>query len=499
MRRLTADRALVVVLAALCFVWAIGRPDTDPDLGWHLAAGEWIWRHRALPLVDPFGYPTAGVPWLPYSWAAELTFWVVTTMLGAHALAIGCGLLFAATFVVVYATCRGQGAAPLAAIAVTLLGALATYPFYSERPVLFSFFALALCGRLFWRATRGHGGEPAWRYAVLFALWANVHVFFVVGLAWLWAAPLAAAAAGRPWRRLVPIALAASLATLCTPFGFALHHELVRLSGEPITLSQIIEFTSPDFHTMAGGLVLAFILTMLSAFTLAPGPVALLPLAMILGHAALALYMQRNVPLLAIFATPAIARAFTTAFALRLPSRASLPAPDGLIVLRWAAVAMAGLFVARNIPTDPSLAAQFERARYPVGAVRFLQSQPVLGRMFNPFGWGGYLLHELYPTYQVSIDGRTTTYGARNAAYFKTAFVQDGWQGYLTALEPDFVIWQRGAPLAQMLAVRPGWRRVYADAVAVIFVRTDHPLRDRLRTAGRAAAAGEHTQIARPL
>ena len=494
---LTIDRTLVGVIAILTLAWTVTRPIGDPDLGWHLAAGQWIWQHGALPRVDPFGYPTAGVPWLPYSWLAELVFWWVTVHIGAPALMIGCGLFFAATFAVVYQTCRGQGAAPAAAAGMTLLGALATLPYISQRPVLYSFFALAVCGRTLWRATRG--APASWRgHAVLFVVWANVHVFFIIGLAWLWAAPVVAALAQRRWQKYLPAAIAATVATCCTPFGFDLHRELVKLSGEPVLLGKIIEFMSPDFHSLAGGLVLVFLLVMVASLVAAREHTPFAVFVMILGHTALALYMQRNLPLLAILATPAMAAGVTRRWALAVPARIAVAPPAPLLALRWSIVGAALLVLLQCLPTGAALESHLDRSAFPIAATHFLRSQPSLGKMFNPFGWGGYLISELYPTYQVSIDGRTTTYGPRNAAYLKTAFVQDGWQGYLDALAPDFVIWQRGTPFAELLANRPEWTRVYADRVAVIYLRADHPERARVRMAGRQYARATPTVLAGP-
>lgn len=492
---LTVDRTLLLLIVTLVLTWVLDRPIGDPDLGWHLETGEWIWRHRSLPLQDPFGYPTAGVPWLPYSWLAEIVFWWVTTHIGAHAFVIGCALLFAATFGIVYQACRAQGAAPGAAAGVTLLGGLATYPYYSQRPVVLSFFALAVCAATLWRATRG-GPASAWKHFVLFVLWANVHVFFIVGLAWLWAAPVVAAVAGRRWQKYVPVALAATAATFCTPFGFDLHRELLKLSGEPVVLAKIVEFMSPDFHTLAGGLVMVFLLALFGSFAISRERPPVLMLLLIGAHTALALYMQRNIPILAVLAAPAMAVAFTQAWALDVPSTTAEPAPLPLLTLRGFVIAAAVVMVLRVMPTEPSLERLLDRSSFPVAATHFIRSQPPLGRMFNPFGWGGYLVNELYPAYQVSIDGRTTTYGTRNAAYLKTAYVQDGWQSYLDALAPDFVIWPRGEPFAQMLANRPEWARVYADPVAVIYVRADHPLRAQLRAEGRRYAGSLPTLFA---
>ena len=88
----------------------------------------------------------------------------------------------------------------------------------------------------------------------------------------------------------------------------------------------------------------------------------------------------------------------------------------------------------------------------------------------------------------VSIDSRSGAYGeAYTLDYLNAHFARDGWQTYLARLAPDFVLWERGGALATALAASPDWARVYADDVAVIFVRADHPLRAMLE---HATAAG---------
>lgn len=51
-----------------------------------------------------------------------------------------------------------------------------------------------------------------------------------------------------------------------------------------------------------------------------------------------------------------------------------------------------------------------QRFYYPEGAVQFILSQKLAGHMFNEYGYGGYLLYNLYPAQQVFYDGRTDLY-----------------------------------------------------------------------------------------
>ena len=484
------DRLLALATGSIVYLIVVQLPISDPDLGWHLAAGAEIARTHRVPTVDPFGYPIAGQPWIAYSWLAELVLWWVTTRVGAHALVALTALLAGASAVVVYRTCRDAGSAAVPAFLASLLGALAALPYTSQRPVVASFLLAAVFARALLRHRRGLDVR-LWALVPLMALWANVHVFFVVGLGWLWAG--AGWDAGRRivrgrgdgGRRLAAVALACSLATLCTPYGSELLVHLLVLGQQPVTHAKVVEFTSPDFHLPITWPALALVLATVAA--LAAGRARRDPFGvlLVLGHLALGLLVQRNLPFLAIVAAPVVALAATRA--LGLGAQVAAPPVPHRVAIQAAAAALFVVAPLLRLPHDPSLEAHLTPGAFPTAAVQFVRAQPPLGRMFNSFGWGGYLIHELYPRYQVSMDGRTQTWGPLVADYMTTHYVREGWHGYLDRLHPDFVLWERHAPLALALATDPGWTQVYADDVAVLFVRADHPLRARLLQAARPA------------
>src|ERR1041384_373883 len=75
---------LSAVIALLLVPVALGSSATifnDGDVSWHIATGQWILAHRAIPHVDPFSFTWAGKPWVPIEWLAEVV------MAGAHRLA----------------------------------------------------------------------------------------------------------------------------------------------------------------------------------------------------------------------------------------------------------------------------------------------------------------------------------------------------------------------------------------------------------------------------
>ena len=63
-------------------------PLADPDCPIHLATGEWIARHHAVPFIEPFAWTRPGAPFLAYSWAIELIYYIM-----AHLGPLGLGAL----------------------------------------------------------------------------------------------------------------------------------------------------------------------------------------------------------------------------------------------------------------------------------------------------------------------------------------------------------------------------------------------------------------------
>lgn len=478
--RVTVDRVHALAVGCLVLVLTGSLPIADPDLGWHLAAGALVWRTGHAPTADPFSYMSAGHAWVAYSWLAEAVFWAVADTAGFRALVVLCAGVVAATFVVVYRTCRDCDAHPLIAYGATLLAALASWLYTSQRPAMASFLLAAIFLRRLLRVRR----DPAtrlWPLVPLMVVWANVHVFFVFGLGWL---GLAALFAGRgpAARRLWLATAAVAAATLLTPYGLGLWEHVLAIGGQPATVPEIVEHTSPDFHEAAGFLALPLIACLMAALATArrrPDPFLLV---LTVGELCLALFMRRNVPLFAIAAAPLLAATATDALrGLRLP----VPSPGPALG------AVGGLFLLATLvwlPGPPGLEANARPDAYPTAAARFLADRPPLGRLYNSFNWGGYLIHTLYPRYRVAMDGRSTLYGVEDTqAYFRIHFARAGWEERLEAIHPDVVLWEREGALATALEGSPRWTRVYADDVAAVFVRADHPERPLLL----AAAGGE--------
>ncbi|HKO19120.1 MAG TPA: hypothetical protein VJU82_09560, partial [Acidobacteriaceae bacterium] len=123
-------------------------------------------------------------------------------------------------------------------------------------------------------------------------------------------------------------------------------------------------------------------------------------------------------------------------------------------------------------PSPADLSRQVE-AFSPVKAVAFIQQHHLPGPIINDYGFGGYLIWAA-PEYPVFVDGRTDIfewtgvlrrYGDWATQKSPPADLLDQYGVNLCLFAPD-------SPIVSSLQRLPGWRLVYSDENAIIFIRT---------------------------
>jgi len=114
-------------------------------------------------------------------------------------------------------------------------------------------------------------------------------------------------------------------------------------------------------------------------------------------------------------------------------------------------------------------------SEFPVGAADYLAAHPEVGtRMFNQYGYGGYLAYRFYPdpNRRVYIFGEAELMGDDLLhRYQDVASLRANWTQVLDQDRVDYVVFNRGEALSNVLATEPGWERVYQDAYTEIYVR----------------------------
>jgi hypothetical protein len=124
---------------------------------------------------------------------------------------------------------------------------------------------------------------------------------------------------------------------------------------------------------------------------------------------------------------------------------------------------------------SPAAQAKLDASSYPIGAADWLQAHPDVGtRMYNQYGWGGYLAYRFYPeaNRKVFIFGEAELMGDPLLnQYNDVQNLRPDWKAILDQYHVDYVIFNRGEALSNVLATQPEWTLVYQDSVAVIYVR----------------------------
>jgi hypothetical protein len=315
-----APLGLALAVFALCaFSPAVLN---DGDTWSHVATGDWILAHRAIPRVDPFSFSFAGIPWTAHEWLSEVLFALAHRVAGWSGVVLLTGAAAgAATFVVARRAGRALTGPALIALMALSLGLMAGG--LLARPHVLALPVLAFWADLLFTA-RERDRAPPLAAVALMMLWANLHGGFAFGLALigpfaleaLWLAP-----AGRrvsvlkDWARL---GIASFGAALITPFGiegllFPL--KLMNLSY----LAQIKEW-QPENFAHPGPLEWALLALIGLALT---KPLRLAPMRvlLLLGLIHLSLQHMRHEMLLAMLAPMLLAQPI--AKALDAPIRTS--------------------------------------------------------------------------------------------------------------------------------------------------------------------------------
>ena len=451
----------------------------DPDIWWHLKVGDWVVQHRAVPSVGILSRTAATRPWVAYSWGFEVILSRIYAWLGLMGFAYFGILLSLLVSIVLFATCFALSRRFWLSWLLTLLGTFAyVYALY-PRPVFCSMMLFNIMLYLLLKAQRSGRIQALYCFPVLFAIWANLHIQFVYGLATLGLYIVVSAAVRLASRlsfnvsalRTSPLSLsrlsavlAASVAACCiNPYSYRLFVVVVRYSRETQTYSLIQELLAPTFVSFTCFILLFVVM---AAFYAAGSrkQVDLFQLCLVIIGSLCALRAVRDAWFAAIPAILLLAdvpgelaqqdSAFT--FLERLSVTGSTAVLIFLLAINMG-------FTARGVDYSVSM-------EFPVDAANFVRRIEPPGPIYNDFDWGGFLTWYL-PQYPVSIDGRNDLYGDKFVADYFAFRYGDRTYGDPYLDEAGIVLLNKDAQLAKLLKQDPRFRCVYEDRLADVFLR----------------------------
>jgi len=467
----------LAAIAVFLFTLAAFSPQVlgDGDTWSHVATGEWIIAHGAAPRVDPFSHSMPGAPWTAHEWLAEVLLAFAFRLGGWSGVAVltGAAVATAALIVGLSAARELRGAQLVAAVAIGL--SLVTANLLARPHVLALPLAAAWSAGLI--AARDRERAPPLGLAALMTAWANLHGGFIVGLMLIGPFALEAVTEAPVGARLITarawatFALAALAAALINPYGVdALVLPFRLMSVE--NLSRISEWRPQDFSHL-GTMELA-LLTLLGLTLTRPFAMPPIRAALLIALVAMALQHSRHQVLLGIIAPMLLARPIAAAFgAAPVGEERRLVARTALFASLAAALAIGGARLMAPIERTDGAAA-------PISALsavsRELRRKPVL----NAYAFGGYLIFEHVRPF---IDARVELYGDPMLSLYDKLRSGDR-EAVENTLKRYDIAWTIFAPDSRIVAMldrEPGWRRLYADATAVVQVREEAPEAEGLR------------------
>jgi hypothetical protein len=457
----------------------------DPDFWWHLRIGRWMVENGRLPSTDIFTYTVPNHVWTDHEYLTEVLMWIVYSATGTIGIALAFGLVTWAGFWFIYRQVRRQ---PFVIAGTGLaLAAIAGAPIWGPRAQMIT-FSLS-CLELFWLQAYLSGRSRALTFfPFVMVLWANLHGGWAIGFAWLGAA-LVAELVGWAWdpsnpahrahvRFLAVISAASVVAVLATPHGLNLYLYPFQTQGSVAQQRLIVEWFSPDFHQLYVKPFEAMVLLVIAGFALRRP--SLYEFLLVVTSLAFAFQSVRHIALFVAASTPVLINTYSAYWKqVSAARRWNLHLPDRPVFAAITAVALLivlGATVIRVADSiSPSHQHQLDASTYPVGAADWLAAHPDAGtRMYNQYGWGGYLAYRFYPqpNRRVFIFGEAELMGdGLLNEYEEVQTLRPDWRSILDRYGVDYVIYNRGEPLANVLALDPQWTLVYQDSVAVIYTR----------------------------
>lgn len=471
---------LLALLSCLAGILLLSsQPLEDHDTYMHIASGDWIFAHGTLPSTDPFSFTMSGAPWVPHEWLAQCLMAWLHQHAGWTGLVLMAVVSFSLTLALVLRFLLDR-VPPIYALLFTTLTAATIATHMLARPHVLAWPLLVI-----WAGELVRAGEqrraPPWWLPLLMVVWANLHGSFTLGLALVPVLALEAvwrqAGTGRRstavrWARFFLLAVVAAMAT---PYGwkglwFTLHVTQLKY------LHTINEW-QPASHWMTLLPLELWVVTLLGLALTGFLRLPPLRLLLLLGLLHQAMNAGRYISILGLLAPLLIAAPFGQRYRSRTPAQTAPSALDHFferfrVRTSWRALAASMVLV---LLTAWAMRGTGQHGpdtnNQPIAAIKAAQVAGLQGHVLNASHFGGHLIFHGIPVF---IDGRADVYGDRlMGKYFEQLVNGDAasMQALLDEYQIEWTLLPPNSRLLLYLSLRPDWRKVYEDKVAVVHAR----------------------------
>jgi hypothetical protein len=384
-------------------------PYTDFDWGWHYRYGEYLLTQRLILRYDIFSWTMPGYQWVNHSWLYDPLLYLLYT----YTSFFGLSLAGAGTGLLIFFLSVRRARLPYwqTAILAVFFAALSREALMQGlRAQVVGLALLSILVAVLARAREGH----LWSYLALpclFCIWANLHGSFLLGLAVFGVyvvcdfivLKIRAAIVPDLWLAFAGSFVVSGVGTLVNPFTYAIYTESARHFGNPM-LGLVVEWTRPEFPEIVR--IVFFVYTFLLAVGfISRWRVEDLPyFVTALMTFYLAVTSRRHVPVFMVVTLPFAATVLGGA-RLRIEGKVRTSLVFGLLIAACVVSLSERQAEFRDLWRSPARVYCSYGMRCSEGLTEYLIRQPPVGRGFNFYDWGGYLIGIGLKS-KVFIDGR---------------------------------------------------------------------------------------------
>ena len=512
----TVKAVAIILLFASFALHYLSVPLWDTDFWWHIATGKYIVANGALPENDPFSFTTILAEnknpfpeWenfvLKQYWLGQVILFSIFDYFGAEGIIIFRSLLLLMTLLVVYRILKRWSVSfPVSFMFIFALFT-ASLKNTGERPVLFTVFFTSLTFFLL-EDFHDNREKRILLLAPLMLLWSNIHGGYIIGAMVIIAYMvgeradvfLKKTAYTKKELQLLYAALFLSLGVSCInptgwqaiviaaniPFKYKAIHENIQEYFSPYYLYKN-KIYPIDYEYIF--LVLIFPVIVL----LRNKKMRLSHLMLLTSFFLMSLSAKRMVIYYAILGSLIMSRETD----LLIKDLAGRHIPE-VRFKKWATILIVACFASAAFYFSGTIYKTGGRVAHsisgPVGAVDFIKDNRLSGRMFNDYGYGGYLTWRLFPGQKTFIDTRGVNINVRDEYGWimsgKEIEVsgEDGntkrrklWGLLLNHYKINYILLPVLSPFYEIhtlifkLVESEHWAPVYSDNKDVIFVKND--------------------------
>lgn len=409
----------------------------DPDLGWHLKAGQDIWQAQEVSRANLYNYTLENIDWINHEWLLDTFSFLIFDKLGYIALSIFFALIATLIIILLFFLIRilndKKNYLTSFYTIFSILGYFLLAPSFGVRLQEIGVLNLILLLIIIAKYNQKKKTKYLFWLLPLFLFWANTHGSFLFGLAVLllylgleiikkmslikklsWLELGLKTSNKKVFTFSIFIVLSASI-TLINPYGVELYSFLKGYSNT-FYLKYIAEWL-PIHYEPINYYVIAYISIFIALFVFnfekikKEKSLNIFWWALAFITILMALKSKRNSTLLLISSFPAMIYLAQTSFSKKeldiLKNKINYFIDNKIFKIFFIIMYIIALFkiiISINFISQPFSAYCH---KYPCQALKHIQTNSDLKnlKLFNSYGWGGYLIWN-WPEKKIFIDGR---------------------------------------------------------------------------------------------